>query len=250
MRRERSRPRSRLSPGNCTVLLERFLSSCPPLLPSDIDGKEAAVCSELGSDIRVRQRRGFNGLCVPTALRFASVLATYCRREAFFIIGPCFLGRRIRSLVRRRRLASLSYLLNRRRHHSGRCVPRAALTPRSRCYQCNPCTSALCADGSGNPPDMCISAITTTPAHPPPKNAATTHQRETIASPPSCMPWWLPGTIACAADPWGAESEHSCRHLPGARALTRGNGASMYPDPGERAHRERLCAPLHLLSVV
>src|SRR5262249_9208320 len=41
----------------------------------------------------------------------------------------------------------------------------------------------LLADGSGNPPDIRISAAANIPAAPPPKNATNNHQPETIGSP-------------------------------------------------------------------
>jgi hypothetical protein len=47
-------------------------------------------------------------------------------------------------------------------------------------------------DGSGNPPDIRISAATNTPAHPPPKNAANNHQAETIG-----LLLLSPGLVAC-----------------------------------------------------
>jgi hypothetical protein len=43
--------------------------------------------------------------------------------------------------------------------------------------------STMGADGSGRPPAMVINAITSMPAHPPPKNATNTHHIETIWSP-------------------------------------------------------------------
>jgi hypothetical protein len=50
-------------------------------------------------------------------------------------------------------------------------------------YQGSPFKSGACADCSGNPPAICINVMTSTPAHPPPINAANTHQNETIGSP-------------------------------------------------------------------
>jgi hypothetical protein len=50
-------------------------------------------------------------------------------------------------------------------------------------HQGSPFKSGACADCSGNPPDMCVNAVTNNPAHPPPINAASTHQKETIGLP-------------------------------------------------------------------
>ena len=58
-------------------------------------------------------------------------------------------------------------------------------TSRSSRYQGSPFKSGTCPDGSGNPPAICINDMTNRPAHPPPINAAKTHQEETIVSPPS-----------------------------------------------------------------
>ena len=51
-------------------------------------------------------------------------------------------------------------------------------------YKGNPFKSGACGNCSGNPPAMCINAMTSKPAHPPPINAANTHQKETIVSQP------------------------------------------------------------------
>ena len=59
------------------------------------------------------------------------------------------------------------------------CLTPTSLSPR---YQGISLKSGACADCSGNPPAICINDMTSTPAHPPPKNAAKTHQNETIGS--------------------------------------------------------------------
>jgi hypothetical protein len=59
----------------------------------------------------------------------------------------------------------------------------AATTWRALPHQCTPLKSTTGADCSGNPPDICINAVTNNPKHPPPINAANTHQKETIVSP-------------------------------------------------------------------
>jgi hypothetical protein len=46
-----------------------------------------------------------------------------------------------------------------------------------------PFKSGARSDCLGNPPAICINAITSTPANPPPMNAAITHQNETIKPP-------------------------------------------------------------------
>jgi hypothetical protein len=54
------------------------------------------------------------------------------------------------------------------------------------CYQGIPLRSGMFAvDCSGRPPDMRIKAIIRTPVHPPPTNATTSHQTETILAPVS-----------------------------------------------------------------
>lgn len=62
-----------------------------------------------------------------------------------------------------------------------------------------PWRSCAFGDCSGSPATKYISAMTTTPAHPPPKKPATTHQNETILLPP--FPWSResPGTDTA---PW------------------------------------------------
>jgi hypothetical protein len=62
-------------------------------------------------------------------------------------------------------------------------------------YQGMPFKFGACAACSGRLPVKCINAMTSTPAHPPPINAANTHQNETIGSPPSYWPSWLPGKL-------------------------------------------------------
>jgi hypothetical protein len=59
---------------------------------------------------------------------------------------------------------------------------------RSLCYQSDAFKSGTCADCSGRPPAICMSAITRTPAHPPTRNAAIGHHIESI---------WLP-RFACS----------------------------------------------------
>jgi hypothetical protein len=59
----------------------------------------------------------------------------------------------------------------------------ATTTSRDLPYQGSPFKSGTCADCSGNSPDMCVNAVTNSPAHPPPTNAANTHQKETIGLP-------------------------------------------------------------------
>src|ERR1700738_4583865 len=54
---------------------------------------------------------------------------------------------------------------------------------RSPRYQGTPFKSGACANCFGRPPATCISAMTSTPANPPARNAAITHQIESI---------WLP----------------------------------------------------------
>jgi hypothetical protein len=59
----------------------------------------------------------------------------------------------------------------------------ATTTSRDLPHQGVPLKSGACADGSGNPPDICINAVTNNPKHPPPINPANTHQKETIGLP-------------------------------------------------------------------
>src|ERR1700704_3227160 len=68
-------------------------------------------------------------------------------------------------------------------------------------YQGNPFKSGACADCSGNPPAICINVMTSTPEHPPPINAANTHQNETIGSPPF-LPWVYARAGVHARDCW------------------------------------------------
>src|ERR1700674_604995 len=59
----------------------------------------------------------------------------------------------------------------------------ATTTSRYLPHQGSPFKSGTCADCSGNPPDMCVNAVTNNPAHPPRINAASAHQKETIGLP-------------------------------------------------------------------
>ena len=62
------------------------------------------------------------------------------------------------------------------------CQVRRAMSPCSS-YQGIPLRSGACGDVSGKPADMFISAMTRTPANPPPRNANNTHQIETMVTP-------------------------------------------------------------------
>lgn len=66
-------------------------------------------------------------------------------------------------------------------------------------YQGTWLRSCACGDCSGRPPAITSSAMSRTPAHPPPANAATNHQNETICLPPFRRSRELPGTEAA---PW------------------------------------------------
>jgi hypothetical protein len=72
-------------------------------------------------------------------------------------------------------------------------------------YQGMPLRSGAFDDCSGRPPAMCISAMSRTPAKPPPIKAATTHHNETICRPRFSWSREWPGTDAA---PWLRFSIH------------------------------------------